>query len=281
MKTYNQTIIAANKELEQITGFSEARYLMLELCAQHSIDLFKNLDEPIEKEVAKKFSEGVKRLANNEPVAHILGYSYFYGYKYKVNSDVLIPRSETELLVMNALLEIENHFRTFNLNMIDLACGSGIIGITMKIEEPELKVSLSDISNPALKVAKENARQHKVDVNIFQSDMLELAIKNEEKYDVIICNPPYIHDDEPLQASVKDYEPHLALFGGSDGLNFYKTVLSQSKHVLNKRGLIGFEIGYDQKENISQEIKKHYPGAKVKHFTDYAGLDRMVFVFIE
>ncbi|HZJ85904.1 MAG TPA: peptide chain release factor N(5)-glutamine methyltransferase [Erysipelotrichaceae bacterium] len=281
MKTYNQSIIEANKELEQITGFSEARYLMLELCQKYNIDLFKSLDEPINKTIAKEFSQGVKRLATNEPVAHILGYSYFYGYKYKVNKDVLIPRSETELLVMNALLEIENHFHTYDLKMIDLACGSGIIGITMKIEESELHVSLSDISEEALEVAKKNAKRHEVDVNIFKSDMLDVAIKNQEKYDVIICNPPYIHDDEPLQKSVKDYEPHLALFGGVDGLNFYKTVLSQSKKVLNKPGLIGFEIGYDQKENISQEIAKHYPNATIKHFKDYAGLDRMVFVFIE
>ncbi len=281
MKTYNQSIVDANKELEKITGFSEARYLMLELCQKNNIDSGKSLDEPIAKNIEEEFAAGVKRLAANEPVAHILGYSYFYGYKYKVNKDVLIPRSETELLVMNALLEIENHFDTYNLKMIDLACGSGIIGITMKIEEPELQVSLSDISAEALEVAKENGSRHKVDVNIYQSDMLDDAIKNNEKYDVIICNPPYIHDDEPLQKSVKDYEPHLALFGGIDGLNFYKTVLSQSKQVLNKPGLIGFEIGYDQKENISQEIEKHYPEATIKHFKDYAGLDRMVFVFIE
>lgn len=281
MKTYNQSIIEANKELEKITGFSEARYLMLELCQKHNIDLFKNLDKPIDKTIENEFKAGVKRLATSEPVAHILGYSYFYGYKYKVNKDVLIPRSETELLVMNALLEIENHFDKYKLKMIDLACGSGIIGITMKLEEPELQVSLSDISKEALEVARENAKQHQADVNIYQSDMLDIAIKNKEKYDVIICNPPYIHDDEPLQKSVKDYEPHLALFGGVDGLNFYKTVLSQSKNVLNKPGLIGFEIGYDQKDNISQEIAKHYPKATIKHFKDYAGLDRMVFVFIE
>lgn len=281
MKTYNQMIVKANADLVKITGFSEARYLMLELCQQNNIDLFKNLDEPVDEKVAQQFAEGVKRLENNEPVAHILGYSYFYGYQFKVNGDVLIPRSETELLVMNALLEIENYFDTFKLKMIDLACGSGIIGITMKLEESDLIVDMSDISDVALLVAKENAKKLKADVNLRQDDMLKDAIKNKEKYDVIICNPPYIHDDEALEESVKDFEPHLALFGGNDGLDFYKLVLKQSTKVLNKPGLIGFEIGYDQKENISQEIAKVYPDAKVKHFKDYANLDRMVFVFVE
>lgn len=281
MKTYNQTIVEANKELLKITGFSEARYLMLELAQQNNIDLYSNLDEEIDEKVAKLFSDGVKRLAKNEPVAHILGYSYFYGNQFIVNNEVLIPRSETELLVMNALLEIDDYFDNYNLKLIDLACGSGIIGITMKLEEPDLQVALSDISDKALLVANINAKKHGINVNISQSDMLEKAIENKEFYDVIICNPPYIQNDEALELSVKDYEPHLALFGGKDGLDFYKTVLRQSKSVLNKPGLIGFEIGYDQKENISQEIEKVYPKAKIKHFKDYANLDRMVFVFVE
>lgn len=281
MKTYNQVIIEANSQLEKISGFSEARYLMLELCQQNDIDLYQNLDTEIDEKVEKLFYDGVKRLEKHEPVSHILGYSYFYGFKFKVNGDVLIPRSETELLVMNALMEIDNFFHTYDLKMIDLACGSGIIGITMKLEEPDLDVDMSDISEAALRVAKENALTNKVDVNIRQDDMLKNAIKNNEMYDVIICNPPYIHDDEALETSVKDFEPHLALFGGSDGLDFYRTVLKQSKEVLKTPGLIGFEIGYDQKENITQEIKNIYPEAKIKHFKDYANLDRMVFIFVE
>lgn len=280
MKTYNQMIIDADKEILKDADFSEARYLMLELCQQNGIDLFRNLDNEISVEIKEIFSEGVQRLLRHEPVAHILGYSYFYGYKFIVNSDVLIPRNETELLVMNSLLEMENYFHNFDLKMIDLACGSGIIGITMKIEEPNLKVDMSDISEVALKVARKNAQHHKVEVDLREDDMLKGAIDNNLKYDVIICNPPYIHNDEVLQESVEDFEPHLALFGGVDGLDFYKTVLRQSLEVLNSPGMIGFEIGYDQKDNITQEIKKIYPNSTIKHFKDYANLDRMVFVFI-
>ena len=281
METYNQAIIKADKELITINGFSEASYLMLELCDQNDIDLYQNMDNAVDSKIKEMFELGVQRLLKHEPVSHILGYSYFYGNKFKVNHDVLIPRNETELLVMNGLMEIENYFKTFDVKMIDLACGSGIIGITMKLEEPELSVDMSDISSLALDVTKENANNLKVDVNVFESDMLKTAIENQNKYDVIICNPPYIHDDEKLEESVKDFEPHLALFGGIDGLDFYKTVLNESKSVLNSPGLIGFEIGYDQKENITQEILEVYPDAKIKHFQDYANLDRMVFVFID
>lgn len=280
MQTYNQAIIEADQKILEIIGFSEARYLMLELCQQHKIDLYQNIDKVIDKNIDKLFKAGVKRLLRHEPVAHILGYSYFYGYKYKVNSNVLIPRNETEILVMNALLEIENYFNTYELDIIDLACGSGIIGITMKIEEPELKVDMSDISESAIEVAKFNAKSQNVDVNIRIDDMLDNAIKDNLSYDVIMCNPPYIHNDELLEESVEVFEPHVALFGGVDGLDFYKKVLLQSKEVLKKPGMIGFEIGYDQKENITQEIKKVYPDAQIKHFKDYANLDRMVFVFV-
>ena len=280
MLTYNQTIIEADKQILEIAEFSEARYLMLEICRNNNIDLYQNLDEVVDEKVASIFNKGLERLLNHEPVAHILGYSYFYGYKFMVNSNVLIPRNETELLVMNSLLEIENYFGNFDLKIIDLACGSGIIGITMKIEEPDLNVDMSDISADALNVASYNAKYHEADVNITLDDMLNGAIKKQLKDDVIICNPPYIHNDEPLQQSVDLFEPHLALFGGKDGLDFYRSVLNQSLQVLKKPGMIAFEIGYDQRETINKEIKKIYPNANIKHFKDYANLDRMVFIYI-
>lgn len=98
MKTYNEAIIKANEEIEKITGFSEARYLMMELCQQEDIDLYSNLDKQIDPKIEEKFNQGVKRLINNEPVAHILGYSYFYGNKFKVNSDVLFQEVKPNFL---------------------------------------------------------------------------------------------------------------------------------------------------------------------------------------
>ena len=280
MKTYSEIINEADKRILAVSEYSEARYLMREICENQEIDLYANLDNFIDEQINKVFQEGVSRLCNQEPVAHILGYSWFYGRKFKVNDDVLIPRGETEQLVLNTILEIEEKFNSFNLNLLDLACGSGAIGISLKLEEPNLNVSIADISTEALKVAGENADNLKADVKLIESDMLQEFIKRNKKFDVIVCNPPYILNDEELQASVVDFEPHLALFGGEDGLDFYRQVLLESKAVLKSPGILAFEMGYDQKENLSKEILKVYPNAQLKHFKDFAGLDRMILVII-
>lgn len=280
MKTYGEVINIADQQILTVSEYSEARYLMRELCENNNIDLYTNLDNFVDEDINKTFQEGVRRLINEEPVAHILGYSWFYGRKFTVNDDVLIPRAETEQLVLNTILEVEEYFDTFDLKLLDLACGSGAIGISLKLEESDLDVSISDISADALKVAKLNADQLNASVNVYESDMLDVMITSNQKYDVIVCNPPYILNDESLQNSVKDFEPHLALFGGVDGLDFYRQVLNESKQVLNSPGILAFEMGYDQKETLSHEILKVYPNAKLKHFKDYANLDRMIFIFI-
>lgn len=278
-KTYAQIIEIADKQILIEHDYSQARYLMREICEINDIDLYTNLDNFIDDKINEVFQDGIIRLLNDEPLGHILGYSWFLGRKLKVNEDVLIPRSETEQLVLNSLLEIEDYFNSFDLDVIDLGCGSGAIGISLKLEEKALNVSLSDISHKALEVTNENANILNADVKTFNSDLLEYFIANNIKFDVIISNPPYILNDEKIERSVKDFEPHLALFGGEDGLDFYRKILKQSKKVLKSPGLLGFEIGYDQKANLTNEIMKVYPDANIKHFKDFAGLDRMIFVF--
>lgn len=280
MKTYSEVINAADKRILAVSEYSEARYLMREICENQDVDLYANLDNFIDESIDKVFEEGVKRLCDQEPVAHILGYSWFYGRKFQVNEDVLIPRGETEQLVLNTILEVEDKFESFDLDLLDLACGSGAIGISLKLEEPALNVSIADISSDALKVAKDNAESLNAEVRIVESDMLQEFIKKDEKFDVIVCNPPYILNNEELQTSVVDFEPHLALFGGEDGLDFYRQVLKESQSVLKSPGVLAFEMGYDQKENLSAEIMKVYPEANLKHFKDFAGLDRMILVLI-
>lgn len=278
--TYAEVINLADKRLLAVFDHSDARYLMRELCENNNIDLYTNLDNFIDEDINNAFQDGINRLLENEPVAHILAYSWFYGRKFKVNDDVLIPRVETEQLVMNALLEIEEVFDTFDLDLLDLASGSGAIGISLKLEEKDLNVSISDISSDALKVAKENSENLFADIAIYESDMLQTFIDKNQKFDVIVSNPPYILNNEELQASVYDFEPHIALFGGSDGLDFYRIILEDSKTVLKSPGILAFEIGYDQKETITSEILKVYPNAKIKHYKDYANLDRMVFIYV-
>lgn len=280
MITYSEVMMQADRQLLAHFDHSEARYYMRELCENANIDLYANLDNFIDEKIHQTFQDGIKRMLNHEPVAHILGYSWFYGRKFKVNEDVLIPRPETEQLVMNSLLEMEDYFNTFELDVLDLACGSGAIGISLKLEEPQLNVSISDISIDALSVARDNAKDLFANVSISKSDMLTKFIIKEKQFDVIVCNPPYILNNEQLQASVYDFEPHVALFGGEDGLDFYRQVLNESKETLKTPGMLAFEMGYDQKETLSAEILKVYPNAEIKHFKDYADLDRMIFIFV-
>lgn len=279
-KTYSEVIAIADKKILARKDFSVARYLMRELCENSGIDLYANLDNFIDEAINETFQAAVIRLLDNEPVAHILCYSWFFGRKFKVNADVLIPRTETEQLVLNALLEIEDYFQHFDLKLLDLGCGSGAIGTTLKLEEPNLEVSLSDVSSKALEVAKVNAAKLNAKVDFILSDILEVFIKDKEKFDIIISNPPYILDDETVDSSVIDYEPHLALFGGADGLDFYQKILKQSQKVLNNPGMLGFEIGYNQREALIKEVKAIYPKAVIKTFKDFADLDRMVFVYV-
>lgn len=280
MKTYAQVMSEGDKKLLAFFEHSDAHYFMRELMDQKGLDLYTNLDNFVDDEILTLFNDGIMRLINNEPLAHILGYSWFYNRKFSVNSDVLIPRPETEILVEKVLKESQLYFDEENISILDLACGSGAIGITLKLEEPQYNVSLSDISKDALVITNSNKLKLNADVDVYESDMLQTFINENIKFDVIVSNPPYILNNEQLQASVYDYEPHLALFGGEDGLDFYRIILEESKKVLKDKAMIAFEIGYDQKESLTEEIRKHYPNASIKYYKDYADLDRMIFIFI-
>lgn len=280
MKTYAQVMSEGDKKLLAFFEHSDAHYFMRELMDQKGLDLYTNLDNFVDDEILTLFNDGIMRLINNEPLAHILGYSWFYNRKFSVNSDVLIPRPETEILVEKVLKESQLYFDEENISILDLACGSGAIGITLKLEEPQYNVSLSDISKDALVITNSNKLKLNADVDVYESDMLQTFINENIKFDVIVSNPPYILNNEQLEASVYDYEPHLALFGGEDGLDFYRIILEESKKVLKDKAMIAFEIGYDQKESLTEEIRKHYPNASIKYYKDYADLDRMIFIFI-
>ena len=211
---------------------------------------------------------------------YILGYEWFYGRKFKVNQDVLIPRPETEELVSNVLVAVDERMehREEPLTLIDVGCGSGAIGLSLKLEEPSLQVTLGDISAEALVVAKENATTLEAEVDFVCGDMLQPFIDQGIKVDVLVCNPPYIPSTQEIEATVKDYEPNVALFGGNDGLYFYKKVFDTCHLVLKEHALMAFEIGYDQKEALLQEATTRFPQAKCEVLQDMYGKDRMLFV---
>lgn len=279
-KTVSDILREADALLLSKFEHSDAQYYLRELMHARELDLYTQLDNYMDEDLNKEFQAGITRLLNDEPVAHILGYSWFYGRKFKVDHNVLIPRSETELLVEQTLIEVKDYFHHEHLDVIDVGCGSGVIGISLKLEAPQLNVDMVDISTEALSKTMHNAERLYAEVNVYASDMLSVPQLNHKKYDVIVSNPPYIENDYELDASVSNFEPHLALFGGIEGLDFYREILKQAQGLLKSPGLIAFEIGFNQAEALHFEIHQYFPNAVIKVVQDYAKLDRMVFALV-
>ncbi len=192
-----------------------------------------------------------------------MGYEWFYGYDYIVNENVLIPRPETEELVGLVLQVFDDKFSDRqSVETFDVATGSGAIGITLALEESRMHVTASDISQEAIEVAKQNKEKFNANVEFIVGDMLQPFIDNQLHCDILVCNPPYIPQEETMEHSVVDYEPHVALFGGEDGLKFYRDVFEKADQVLNPGGFLAFEMGYQQGEALKQLALEYFPKRK-------------------
>jgi release factor glutamine methyltransferase len=215
----------------------------------------------------------LKRLLQYEPVQYILGYAEFYGLRFKVNTAVLIPRPETEELVEFVIAEIQDP----RCNIVDIGTGSGCIPITLKKTLPDISVSSIDISEKALTIAKENALLNGVDVTFIQMDILQDF--PDQKYDIIVSNPPYISPDEKekMNNNVLRYEPHLALFS-DDPLLFYKRIAEIGPQILSPNGLIYLEVS----EFRSKEVADIYMnrGWKATIKSDIRGKGRIIKICI-
>lgn len=222
----------------------------------------------------KDMDTGILELKRGIPVQYIVGDVDFYKYNFIVNQNVLIPRFETEELVDNTIRYIKGNFPD-EVKIIDVGCGSGAIGITLAKELENAKVTCLDISDAALDVTRENARRLNASINVLKGDMLDYV---DDKYDVVISNPPYIATDEEIEDIVKNNEPHLALYSGEDGMDSYRQIFSKIKNVINDKYLIALEIGCTQKEMVTNIIKKSLPDAMVTCTKDLSGRDRMIFV---
>lgn len=224
----------------------------------------------------EKLEAGLKRLEKGEPVQYIVGNVDFYGLIFNVNPCVLIPRFETEELVSKAINYIKDYFN-YPIKVVDLGTGSGCIAITLKHKlENNIKMSAVDISKDALEVARENAKNNNVEIKFYHGDMLEPL---NEKYDVIISNPPYIRKDEEIMSIVKNNEPSIALYADNDGLANYEKILSTAKEYLNDRSLIAFEIGFSQGDKIREIAKTYFPNSIIKIEQDIQQRDRFIFIF--
>lgn len=265
------------KAIELNKDDSAVRLLLMDAANMESSDIILKFEEEVNEEVVSLFNNNLdKYLQDNIPVQHIIGYEYFYGHKFIVNSDVLIPRFETEELVANILMEYDELFDDREISLVDIGTGSGCLALTLAKEEPSIKVTATDISNEALVVAKENAKNLEVDVDFLCGDMLK-PLEN-KKFDILVSNPPYIPQDEEVDSLVKDNEPHLALFGGEDGLKFYRIILENARDILNDKFIIAFEHAYDKGEEMKELAKKYFSDCEIKILKDMQNKDRMTFV---
>lgn len=282
MSTYHAILKNAQKRMED-AGYGEQAALlyMLELTNKEAHNLYMEFEEEMDKDIETAYEAGIKRLLQGEPLGHVLGFEWFYGYRFHVGPDVLIPRPETEELVANVLAAYDEYFSTVeNVTAVDIGTGSGAIAISLKKEEENIHMMATDISEDAVTVAKQNADENEAVVNFMVGDMLEPLIDRNLKVDILISNPPYIPQEEQMEHSVVDYEPHVALFGGEDGLKFYRIIFENASKVLKERAMMAFEIGYNQKEALTAEARKYFPDAKIEVLKDMSGKNRMLFIYI-
>lgn len=278
--TYQKFIKEMQEKAFEAEKEESAVILILEFVTKLETNfLYMKMNEEIEEDIINKFNDIFnKYLYDNKPVQYLIGYSTFYGYDFIVNEDVLIPRFETEELVENVLYRYDRHFKGQKVDVCDLACGSGCIGVTLSLEEKNMNVIASDISEAALTVAKKNNEKLGGSVKFLQGDMLE-PLKG-YKFDIFVSNPPYIPNDELVDPLVKDNEPNIALFGGSDGMKFYDIILRGVKPLLKDKAMIAFEHGFDKREEMISLANKYFPGSKVEVLKDLEGKDRMTFIYV-
>lgn len=254
-----------------------ARMLICHYSGKSQADFLANRDLYASEKIVSDVEAGLQRLLTGEPIAYILGQWEFYGLPLYVNSHVLIPRDDTvavaELAIHKAL------FLNQDPRILDLCCGSGCIGLAVASRVPDARVTLADISKDALAVAKENVALNKLSgrVRCVTANALEPAPAFLGKYDLIVSNPPYVtgQEMEELPKSVADFEPHLALYGGEDGLDFYRSIAQNFASALKPGGYLCFEIGEQQMEDVCRILEEN--GYQIlERSKDYNNRDRAV-----
>lgn len=276
MKTIKELLQIGELRLENacIADAKLDAWYLMEYCFHMSrVSFLLDKDKPVSEEKEMEYLALVEKRESHIPLQHITGEQEFMGYPFFVNENVLIPRQDTESLVEEVIPY------AFNKSVLDICTGSGCILISLS-KEVQLKKGIGvDISEKALEVAKKNAVRNESDVTFIQSDLFEnvATIAKEEKFDIIVSNPPYIESEEVdrLMPEVLLHEPRLALDGMEDGLYFYRKIIEQSKEYLVEGGRIFFEIGYNQGEAVSKLLEEAgYSEIQVKK--DLAQLDRVV-----
>lgn len=263
VKTYGQLYLDARRSLlqtedEQTAGFM-ARILVSTISGKTQEAMLADRDLYASEEICQKVETGVQRLLNQEPLAYVLGEWEFYGLDLYVDHNVLIPRDDT--CAVAALAIKQALFLNQDPRVLDLCCGSGCIGLAIASRVKDARVTLADISRDALAVAKKNIVRHKMSgrVSCVSADALKPAHPFLGKFDLIVSNPPYITGEEmqQLPRSVDAFEPHLALYGGDDGLDFYRSIAENFRPALKPGGYLCFEFGMGQGDDVCRILEEN------------------------
>jgi len=277
--TIREIISQATMQLDD-AGIPSARLdaeVLLAFCLNcDRLELIKNPERVLNEDERMSFHEFIARRLLCEPVAYITGRKAFWSFTLEVNSDVLIPRPDTEVIVEEALAVL-NAQHIDHPRILDIGTGSGAIALALATEIPGVQITATDVSVAALAVAKKNALALGLDHSItFLHGDLFAPVR--DTFDLIVSNPPYIGADEyeTLPAGVKDFEPRQALFAGKTGLEFYENLVYQAKKHLKEKGWLLLEIGYKQTQEVRtiMEMSEFYDSIDVR--ADYAGLSRVI-----
>ena len=281
MATVKELIKLAESRLDDASkDVNVAKVLFYHLADKQPHELYLMYDEEVSSELEAKFLAGMEEYYQGKPIQYIKGVENFFGRDFKVNEDVLIPRYETEELVENILYRIDDYFAEYqSITLCDVGTGSGAIATSLALEEPRLKVFATDISLKAVTVAKDNAKNLGANIEFMVGDMLEPLLENEIKVDIFVSKPPYIPQEQEIEAMVKDNEPHVALFGGNDGLYFYRKIFQGVEPLLQERALLAFEMGFDQRELMEAALQEYFPNDPHEIIKDINGKDRMLFIY--
>lgn len=254
-----------------------ARIVMQHVLSTTYSAVMLHLQDTLTFEQSERFEKLIEEHASGRPVQYCIGSEEFYGRTFIVDESVLIPRPETEELVLATTNRIGQLFENKTLKLADIGTGSGAIAISMKLECPELTVVATDVSVAALATAQKNAQLLAADIDFRLGDLTAPLVG--EKFDIVLSNPPYIAFEEAKEMSsiVLEHEPHSALFAEEDGLVLYRKLAQQLPALMNKPALIGLEIGYTQGEQVAEFFKESFPQASITVEKDINGKPRMVF----
>ncbi len=276
----NKLIAQAGEKLQEVgieAGLVEAELILCDLLDFDRLHLYLHGPSMLDDKLLQKFNQVIEKRLTRYPLQYILGNAWFYGRKFLVNEDVMVPCPETELL-LDSVVRAARFCKSDPVRLLDIGTGSGVVSISAKLENENLEVTAVDISDEALHVAQVNAGRFEIEdeIRFIRSDLFE-ALEAGERFDIIASNPPYISvsEYEEVEPEVKA-DPKLSLLGGPKGLDIINRLVAEAPDYLMRPGFLIFEIGFDQAEVIFDMVKSDGRYSDCSLLKDLADIDRII-----